>query len=40
MDPASLPVADHEQDGYIMVDLTEIVSDSYNFFLSENHVTL
>ena len=25
-DPTSLPVADHEQDGYIMVDLKEIVS--------------
>lgn len=26
MDSPSLPVTDHEQDGYIMVDLTDIVS--------------
>lgn len=26
IDPPSLPVADHEQDGYVMVDLTDIVS--------------
>ena len=34
MDLASLPVADHEQDGYVMVNLTDIVSHIHSHSLA------